>query len=397
MKKTLKRVLFVGVSIVVLLAAGFLALGAIMNRPITEAQATDLIQKSLAKSTKGRAYARSASILAHSDRLGVDIFARNYSGDAPADAFHIASVGKLFTTALAARLVESGRLAFEDKVAPLVAPGRLDGLFVVDGRDFQADVTVAHLLSHTSGAADYFADAVRDGKPLLDLIREEPRTLWTPDSILDFCRDRQKAVGRPGERFHYSDTGFIIMGLIVEKLYGAPFERVLADEILKPLGMDRTWMPFRSLPAAGGTEMRPAWLGGVEVSAFPSITADWAGGGIASTEADLLKFDTALNSGRLVGVDTLDRLKRFDNVFGKGIHYGLGMMELRFGEFFPLLASYPRMTGHMGILATQLFYDPTMDLHIVVCLGSDAAMEDSVKLLIEIIGIVKRIRPMSGK
>lgn len=393
MKKTSRRILIVVLSVFAALAAGFFALGALMNGPLTKAQAGDLVRKALGKSTKGRADRRGASILVHSERLGIDILARSYSGDAPAEAFHIASVGKLFTTVLVARLVEAGRLAFEDTIAPLLAPGRLDGLFVVDGRDFQADVTVAQLLSHSSGAADYFADPVRGGKPLFDLIHEEPQRRWTPDSILDFCRDGQKAIGKPGERFHYSDTGFILLGLAIEKLYGSPFEKVLADEILKPLGMERTWMPFRSLPAKGGTEIRAAWLQGAEVSAFPSITADWAGGGIASTEADLLKFDSALNSGTIVSLETLGKLKRFDALFSRGIHYGNGIMELRFGEFFPLLASYPRMTGHMGILATQLFYDTAHDLHIVVTLGSDAAMEDSVKLLIEALGIALRIRP----
>ena len=57
-------------------------------------------------------------------------------------------------------------------------------------------------------------------------------------------------------------------------------------------------------------------------------------------------------------------MQTFDNKFQQGIAYGKGLMQFRFGEFFFLLASYPKMVGHMGMLATQMFYDPKSDLHI---------------------------------
>lgn len=197
----------------------------------------------------------------------------------------------------------------------------------------------------------------------------------------------------PGQAFHYSDTGYTVLGLLVERLTGASFETVLDREILSPLGMDRTWMPFRGSPRSGSPgPLRAAWLHGHDVSRSASITADWAGGGIASTEEDLLKFQQALWSGRLLSAPTLAALQSFDHVFQKGIGYGKGLMQLRFGEFFFLLGSYPKMLGHMGVLGTQMFYDPTRDLHLIVSFGSDAAMEDSVKLIITVLGIVLRMR-----
>lgn len=67
-------------------------------------------------------------------------------------------------------------------------------------------------------------------------------------------------------------------------------------------------------------------------------------------------------------------------------------MEYRFGDFFFLLKSCPAMVGHMGILGSQAFYDPVHDIHIILSLGSDTASEDSVRLLIEALGIALRIR-----
>lgn len=332
-----------------------------------------------------------ASVLVHSDNLG--IHARVLADPGGPDAFHVASIGKVFTTVLVGKLIDAGRLRFEDPVAPLLSPGTLDGLFVVGGLDRQAEVTVDQLLSHTSGVADYYSDSARGGASVSSLIVRDPDRAWTPSELLAFSQQQQSAVGAPGEKFHYSDTGYIIIGLLVERLYGAPFHVVVDQEIFAPLGMDRTWMPRRSVPRYGTNEpIRAAWLGGTDVSTFASITADWAGGGIASTEEDLLKFQQALWSGRLIATQTLAAMQSFDSVFQKGIRYGKGLMQLRFGEFLFLLRGYPRMVGHMGILATQMFYDPSRDLHVIVSLGTDAAMEDSVRLLIAILGQVSRIR-----
>jgi len=353
--------------------------------------ATQRIGGALEAAVRGHADRAGASVLVHSDTLGLHVLVR--ADPAGPDAFHVASIGKVFTAVLVGRLIDAGVLRLDEPVRPLLPPGTLDGLFVVHGTDHQAEVTVDHLLSHTSGIADYFDDPASGGKPVSTLIVEDPGHSWIPAELLDFTRNQQAAVGTPGQAYHYSDTGYIVLGLLVERLTGAPFATVLDRQILTPLGMDRTWMPWRGSPRSGSPgPLRPAWLHGSDVSRSASITADWAGGGMASTEEDLLKFQQALWSGRLLSAPTLAALQSFDHVFQKGIWYGKGLMQLRFGEFFFLLGSYPKMVGHMGVLGTQMFYDPARDLHLIVSFGSDAGMEDSVKLMITVLGIVLRMR-----
>ncbi len=357
---------------------------------LTRDEAEARIRTALDRTVQGHPDWAGASLLIHSDTRGIHTLIK--AAPRGPDAYHIASIGKTFTATLIGRLIDSGRLHLEDAVRPILEPGLLDGLFVVNGQDCQALVTVDHLMSHMSGVADYFAGEARGGKSISTLITEDPGHFWTPAELLDFTRTQQVAVGRPGETYHYSDTGYILLGLLVEKLHGMPFEAVLDREILTPLGMGRTWMPLRSHPMTGEVvPIRAAWLAGTDVSRFASITADWAGGGIASTEEDLLKFQKALWSGRLISEKMLVSMKSFDNTFQKGIHYGKGLMQLRFGEFFFLLGAYPRMVGHMGVLATHMFYDPVTDIHLVVSFGSDAAMEDSVKFMIEVLGILLRL------
>lgn len=279
-------------------------------------------------------------------------------------------------------------------VATLLPPGTLDGLFVYRGTDYQSAVTVRKLLAHTSGVADYFPGPVKGGKnkPSVEkLIVSDPARRWTPMELLVFSRDQQEAVGMPGETYYYSDTGFIILGLLVEAMYGQAFHEALSAAILNPLGMHDTFMPFVSKPASGKDEaIRKAWLGKAEISINPSITADWSGGGVASTEEDLLKFSQALWSGKLLSAATLTELRLYERAFMQGIDYGAGMMRMDFEKFFFLLKGYPHPEGHIGILATMLVYDPEHDLHIVLNFGDTTKMEAAFRLVIQVFGILKR-------
>jgi D-alanyl-D-alanine carboxypeptidase len=133
------------------------------------------------------------------------------------------------------------------------------------------------------------------------------------------------------------------------------------------------------------------WFKNTEISGFTSLSCDWAGGGIISTTADLLKFHMALRNGKLISHTTLKSMETFNNKFRTGIYYGLGMMEIHFGDFFFMLKGLPRVTGHIGILATHMFYDATSDTYIVMNFGSTSHMTTSFRVLIEILNQIKRI------
>jgi D-alanyl-D-alanine carboxypeptidase len=306
--------------------------------------------------------------------------------------FHAASVGKLFTATLIARLIEEGRLAWDSRVAELLPPEELRGLFEWHGADRSGDVTVAMLLSHTSGVADYFDDTGRSRKSVSALLAEEPHRLWSVEQLLDFSRNEQRPVGPPGARFHYSDTGYLLLGRIIEVLRGLPFHIALKQGIFEPAGMRDAYMLLREPAPLGTPPLRPAYLRGVDLAGSNALSADWSGGGVALSAADLLAFCEALNSGRLLRPETLERMADFRWRFRQGVGYGYGIMELRFGEFFPLLKSWPRMRGHMGVLGIQCFWDPSDGTVIIVSLSNDRAMAESVKLLITALGILRRIK-----
>lgn len=306
--------------------------------------------------------------------------------------FHVASIGKVFTAVLVFMLAERGVIALDDPIAHYLPPAQLDGLFRFQGVDYAGKVTVRHLLAHTSGVADYFEDPVTTGIPFVQDVIRNPDTFWTPDMLLDFSRQRQQPVGAPGARFHYSDTGYILLGKLIEAVTGQPFHTNLHEHIFTPLGMSDSYLMFYSQPEAQPQKpIQKIWLEGVEVSGFTSLSCDWAGGGIISTTADLLTFHKALQGGKLASAATLKEMQTCPHKFRAGIYYGLGMMELRFEQFFFLLRGLPRVSGHIGILATHMFHDPVSDTYIVMNFASPERMKRSFLVLIDLMNFTRRI------
>jgi D-alanyl-D-alanine carboxypeptidase len=275
--------------------------------------------------------------------------------------FHAASIGKTVTAALLMKLAP-----LETSVQSVLGPqpGVLRG-----------DATLGQLLSHTSGAADYFEDPVTSGPHFMALVTAERDTEWTPHSLLEFSRERQVPVGMPGEKFHYSDTGYVLAGLMAEALTGRPFHELVREHIFEPFGMNTSWYVGRE----GGPAIAPLWLGRDELSTAASLSCDWAGGGIATTLDDLVALSAGLRS-----LDSHAQLADMHSRFRPGIHYGTGLMELRFEEFFFLLRGMPRPTGHIGVLATHMFYDARNDTHIAMNFHSTREMVRSFKTLIVI-------------
>ncbi len=325
----------------------------------------------------------------YSQKLGLDYSFPPASADQP---YHIASIGKVFTATLVYMLAEKGLLVVNDLVSRYLSPPDLERLFVYRGSDYATQVTIEHLLAHTSGVADYFEGDTSSGKKFLDGILSNPQEHWTPEKLLDFTREHQAAVGIPGKVFNYSDSGYILLGLIIEKVTGKSFSENLADEFFQPLDMRDSYLMFYSEPInLPKKDISQIWFNDVEISGFESLSCDWSGGGIVSTTADLLKFNQALRQGRLIPSSTLETMDVCRYKFRPGIYYGLGMMEIRFKEFFFLLGRLPKVKGHIGILSTHMFYDAVNDAHIIMNFGDNQRMVQSFRALIEIENILLKM------
>ena len=343
------------------------------------------LDRHLDRATKGRRGLGKPQVAVRAPSLGVDY---RY-GDRP-EPFHIASIAKVFTAVLVGMQLEAGRLAPETRIATLLPESDLRGLFRATSSDVTGGATIDHLLSHTSGVNDYFSGRVTSGRNGEGLLVAQPERIWAPAELLAITRERQRPVGSPGERFHYSDTGFVLLGRILEELTGDPFHQQLRARLFEPLGMTSTFMPYRS-DATTSPHLAPAYFGNVDASGFTSMTLDWAGGGVASTPDDLLAFSTALHGGRLVGAETLAYLSRPRNTLHSGLRYGSGMITVEIERFAPWMRGYPRLVGGIGILATHLFHDPVHGADIVLNFASTRQMRSSVHTLVTIESLLRRL------
>ena len=313
----------------------------------------------------------------------------SYSSTIPDQRFHSASVGKLMTSTLIFMAIEKGLITLDAPVKSILEPGMLEGLFVVEGHDFQEEVTVKHLLGHVSGINDYFEGKTADGILFTEEIVKNPDFFWKPKDLLDFTRNGQRPVARPGEKFLYSDTGYILLGLIIEAVLGMPFHQALDTYIFKPSGMQDTDLCFYS-EGFDPRKLAPLHLNDVDIHLFRSLSCDFSGGGLSTTSEDLLKFLDQLQNQRLIGQQSLDQMAAFDHRFLRGIHYGTGMMQIRFEEFFFLLKSLPRLQGHLGVTGVHAWYDPATKGTFVLNVGNTKDMAKSFKLLISILQLVQR-------
>ncbi|MBV9959161.1 MAG: beta-lactamase family protein [Acidobacteria bacterium] len=207
----------------------------------------------------------------------------------PATPFDIASVAKQFTAMAVMMLVERGKLSYTDSPAkffPELAP-------------FAQQVSIRHLLNHTSGLPDY-SIYWKEGEKLN---RDHAR--HTSEDVLKFLAQQKKLNFAPGEKWEYSNSGYVVLALIVGKVSGQPFPQFLKENIFTPLGMNGTYVYDEAHAQAN------AAIGYVQKdSSFKQ--ADWnphnliyGDGRFMSTVEDLYKWDQALYTEKLVKARTL--------------------------------------------------------------------------------------------
>jgi D-alanyl-D-alanine carboxypeptidase len=394
MKK--RKIIFIILPFLVVIF-GVVAVFLCNSRPVTpeefEKNINDILQKSISKNDNISGIQMSVSF--KNDYIDKS-FVMGKKGDEILKAdnpFHSASIGKTFFSTLIYILAERGELSLQNKIVDYFDPGFLDGLFVFEGINYQEDVTIEHLITHTSGVADCFEGDVIEGQTMKELLLSSPDKKWTQQELIDFSRFNQKAVGKPGEKFLYSDTGYTLLGLIIEDITGKSFHEVLHEEIFEPLEMNDSYSMFYSKAKNQPQKsIATIWFEGVNVTDCNSLSAGLADGGIVTTLSDLKIFIKALFNGKIISEDSLSNMRTYNNEFIKGIHYGQGIMQLQFGEFMFILKNMPPMEGHMGSLGTYMLYNPEKDICIIANYGSSDYTEKSIRDLINVMRLLDRIK-----
>lgn len=275
----------------------------------------------------------------------------------PETAFAIASISKTFTAALILDLVSEGRLGLEDKASEYLPEQKA-----------LAGITIRMLLNHTSGLYDYFLN------PKIDrALRAEPARGWTPTQTLGYVA---KPYFPPGRGWAYSNTNYLILGLIAERVGGEPLAVQLRSRYFEPLGLASAYYQVAERPtgptahgyriAGTGSSLRPVDLAdGTGVMPFTSVvTAAGGAGSVAATSLDVARWSRALYGGRVLDPPRLDlMLGDFDPAPGykPSIPYGLGVQALDVNGF-PTFGHSGRFIGFRGLVR----YVPGDDIAIAV-------------------------------
>lgn len=395
MKKSIK-VLIIVIAILAVCMGTLMYIG----RPLSKEDTITSIQKHLDKTIRDSVQISSIILTIYSETKDYNhTFVSGTTGTetrqvAPTDRYHSASIGKTFTATIFGMLYDKGILDYSDRITDYLSDEILKDIFIYQGVDYKDEVTIMQLLKHTSGVADFFEGPVIKGKPMLELIQDEPDRMWSPLELVTFSRQYQTAVNKPGEEMHYSDTGYVLLGLILEEATGIEYHEALHDMIFEPLDMNNSYLNFKSESQVQSEEdILEIWIDGTDFSQKNALSLDWAGGGIVSTTQDLLTFFKALHNGELVKDSTFNQMKQFNNEYQTGVYYGMGMMEFDFGDFSFFLEDLSNIYGGVGATGSFMMYDETNDTYIIANYGSFEFMDDSVESLANILMIYDRMEP----
>lgn len=302
----------------------------------------------------------------------------NGSPISDSNTFHSASIGKMFTASIIMMLVEHKKITLEDKIHLYLNPNITHKLHVFEGEDYSNKITIKQLLNHTSGLPDYLLDKPINGeKNLFKQIQENPNKLWEVEEILTFSKENLCTHFKPGTGYNYTDTEYILLGLIIEAIYKKPLHQVFTDELFTPLNLASTSMYKRSVSSKKTGKMAELYINDTEISTYNSLTIDWAGGGLVTTTEDLIAFQEALVTEEIINKELLQEMQSWIPE-SKGTYYGLGLRKYSIKEFMPLLPDLT-LVGHTGSSASFSFYCPELDVYMAGTFNQTNRVKESVK------------------
>ncbi|MFF9036504.1 serine hydrolase domain-containing protein [Streptomyces sp. NPDC014892] len=256
------------------------------------------------------------------------------------DHFRVGSITKTFVSTVLLQLEAEGRLSLDDKVEKWL-PGMVRG----KGHDGRT-VTLRQLLNHTSGIAEYTSDEqfVRDVFLAEGFLKNRYRT-WTPRQLVGIAMKHEPTFA-PGTDWSYSNTNYVLAGLVIEKATGNPYGDEIRARVIKPLGLRDTKVPG-TVPTLPGPHSR-AYSKLAETSEGrtydvtklnPSIAG--AAGEMISSPGDLNRFVSALLRGKLLPKKQLAEMKTVVPIDGERGGYGLGLITYK-------LSCGVQLWGHGG-------------------------------------------------
>lgn len=285
----------------------------------------------------------------------------------PEQPVRMASNTKTYVAAAILRLVEDGKVRID---APITAylPAEYADALRSGGYD-PAAITVRHLLHHTSGIFDYAMEESFGNTVFNDMSRR-----WTRMDQVRWAMEKGRPYGAPGTVYHYSDTGYILLGEILERVTG----QGLAQALRQLLGFDRlkltsTWLETLEPAPAGVADRAHQYMGDLDIYAGDPSFDLYGGGGLVATPKDMAAFTRALLTGKVYrDPKTLDLMLSNPGITTE--------RDYRMGIYAMTLAGDTGF-GHTGFWNTFSFHIPATDVTMASSISLQGAGNASRQML----------------
>ena len=299
-------------------------------------------------------------------------------------SYFIASTTKLFTTAIILNLKSKGKLNLEDKISKYLDSSIIKSLHVLKGKEYSYDLTIKHLLSHTSGLPDYFQDKGSSGKSLEDELKSGSDQYWTLEEAIERTKSMQPLF-IPGSKnkAHYSDANFQLLGKIIETITNKSYSKNCNDLIINPLGLTKTYL-YQDV-----SDHLPKSLYYVENELHipKAMTSFRADGGMVSNSADMLIFIEAFFTGKLFPSEYIQDLQKWNKIFFP-MRSGIGIHQFKLPWIFNPTGVVPVFIGHSGLSGALAYYSPKQNIYVVGTVNQIAQPDLSFKTMIKLTQIM---------
>lgn len=291
--------------------------------------------------------------------------------------FRLASITKMMTTAVMLRLAEEGMLQLDDPISQYLDKAITDLLNGPDGEPYGEMITIRQLLSHTSGVADYFSPTHVDNASTQfdDIYLSDPQKVWEPIEAIAFATENVNPQFPPGESWDYSNTNFMLAGLIIEEVTGKSLDEAYQEWLFAPLGMTNTFLA--SVGDARLENVAHVYRDDLDVSDYASLSWGRGANGVVSTINDLNQFMWAwINDEIFTNPSSKEAMTQWTSMSSAGfddLYYGLGIIDIDFGAMG--VPEIDEIMGHNGMWNSFVYYWPMHNLTIVGTLNQANPMD----------------------
>ena len=284
------------------------------------------------------------------------------------EKFRIGSLSKMFLATCVLNLVDEGFISLNDTIGKWLSPA------LVNVIPFGHSITVRQLLNHTSGMADPVDDPY---STILTRFYQDPFYRFNTDTIMFNDFPQLPPTNPPSDTLaNYTNTGYWLLGKIVERVTSMGYDQYITEHIITPLGLTNTWIPSYSdssisTPYMHGYGMNPV----TEVMndfSYQSISLPYSAGSIYSNFDDLNVFFKNLRNGNIIPMNWVDSMQNCHahNMAKPSMYYGYGMFRVLYP---PLGLDWYGHTGGIAGYCTYMFYMPSVNSYVICNFSSEEA------------------------